>query len=81
MSQESEIKEQIKNWIVHKNSHVKPEEINEQTPLMEQKILNSLQIVELILYLGKLKGSPVDMSKSQAGSFSSIDKIYETFLK
>lgn len=81
MTEEAKIKEQLKSWILSKNSLLKDEDIDDQTPLMEQKVLNSLQIVELVLYLGKLKGSPVDMSKLQVGSFSSIDKIYDTFLK
>jgi acyl carrier protein len=74
-----DIKNEIKNWILTKNQSVKSEELLEDTKILENKLISSLQVMELIVFLGKLNGAPVSVEKIGPGTFSSISSIYEHF--
>lgn len=75
-----DIKLKIKDWIVTKNGTIEASQVQDDTRILEEKLISSLQLMDLILFLGRLKGSPIDMSKSKQGSFSSVNDMYDTFL-
>lgn len=81
MKTEAEYKEELLKWVLKVSIKVKPEELTVTTPLIETRIISSMQVMELILFLEKLKGSRLNMKSMKPGAFTNIDSIYNTFLK
>jgi acyl carrier protein len=69
----------LHQWVVEQNGRASPEEIMYDTPLLERRIITSLQIMELILFIERLRGASIDVRMIGPGSFSSIDAIMTHF--
>ncbi len=78
---ESDAKKALRDWIISKSRHKDAAALTDETLVLEQRILNSVQIMDLILYLEELSQKPFDMEKLKPGVFSSVNKIYETFFQ
>jgi hypothetical protein len=74
-----EIKHALRTWIANKNGKVGPDAIADDTPILEQRILTSLHVPELILYVEQLSGNRVAVSQLKPGVFRSIDAIVSNF--
>lgn len=81
MKTETEYKQELMNWVLKVSTKVKPEELTSSTPLIETRIISSMQVMELILFLEKLKGSRLNLKNMKPGAFKDIDSIYAAFLK
>ena len=79
MKTEVEIRQSLRDWIIKKNGKIKPEELNDQTPVTEQRIISSLQVMDLILFLEQLSGNPIEVDDLKPGVFRDIDSIYRNF--
>lgn len=79
MKTESEFRQSLREWILSKNEKIKSEDLNDDTPIIEQRIISSLQLMDLILQLEKMTGSPVDVEQLKPGAFKSISTIYKNF--
>ncbi len=67
-------------WVERKAKGLDGKALTGTTPLLSARHLRSLQIPELLLYLEELRGSPVDVTRLQAGDFEDIDTICARFL-
>lgn len=81
MKTEQEYKQELLNWVLKVSTKVKAEDLTVTTPLIETRIISSMQVMELILFLEKLKGSRLNMKSMKPGAFRDIESIYTTFLK
>lgn len=79
MKSEAEFRTALRQWIISRNGKIKPEELQDDTPIIEARIISSLQVMDLILELEKLTGNPLDVEQLKPGVFKSIDKICENF--
>ena len=79
MRKEEEVRQSLRDWIVKKNGKIKPDELNDQTPVIEQRIISSLQVMDLILFLEQLSGKPIEVDDLKPGVFRDIDSIYRNF--
>lgn len=70
----------VRAWILA-GGRVAPHELRDDTPLIETRIVTSLQLVELILYLEELRGRPLDPERLAPGSFRDVDTICRNFLE
>ncbi len=77
----SSFKEQIREWIHARNPRISADAIAYDTPLLENKILTSIQIMDLILFLEHLQQRPVDIDQVQPENFLSIDTIHAAFFE
>ncbi len=75
---ESEIRSQLRDWIVTRAKE-KPDEMADDTPILERGILSSLDVVELILFIERIKGDEVDVDKIQPEAIRDVDSIYQAF--
>ncbi len=75
----SQFKTRIREWILARNPKVDSAVLGDDTPLLEQKILSSIQIMDLILYLEHLQGRPVDIDQVQPENFHSLNTIHAAF--
>ena len=74
-----EIRDALRTWIATKNGKVTPEAIADDTPILEQRLLSSLHVPELILYVEQLSGKPISVGQLKPGVFRSIDAIAANF--
>lgn len=80
MKSEAEVKQTLRAWIVKANGgKIKEEELQDDTPIIEERIITSLQIMDLILQLEKITGQPLDVEQLKPGVFKNIDTIYNNF--
>ncbi len=81
MSSPDQLKAEIKSWILKKNSKVAADQLNDDTPILEQRIISSLHVLDLILYLEKLSAKKINMSHLKPGVFQSVNTIYQNFFE
>jgi acyl carrier protein len=75
----TEIIDRLRAWIADKDGRICATDITEQTPIVEQRILSSLQVVNLLLYIEQMRGVPIDVESLQPRSFRSLATIYQQF--
>lgn len=76
MSRREQIYASLRQWIADK-SGADPQTIANDTPLVERRLLTSLQVLELLLHIEALRGQPVDATWIQPGTFRDLDTIYQ----
>ena len=81
MKSEKKFREAVRQWIVSKSGKIHLEELKDDTPIIEQRIISSLQIMDLILLIEKLSGKPIDVDTLKPGVFKNVDVIVANFLK
>ena len=74
-----EIINQLRAWLVDKDASLRTNDITEDTPIVEQRILSSLQVVSLLLHIEQLRGAPIEISSLRPGMFHSLSAIYQHF--
>ena len=78
MTNEAEIREQLRTWIWNRAKD-KPYELKDDTKILDDGVLSSLDIVELVLFIENLRGSEVDVDALQPDSFKDVDSIFKSF--
>lgn len=73
-------RERLREWIAAKSGRVALADLRDDTPLFEQRLLTSLQTVELLLFLEDLRGEPIDARRLRPGVFRDLDTICRNFL-
>jgi hypothetical protein len=70
---------QLHEWVVAKNGRIAPAELTDDTPILATRMVTSLQIMDLILFIERLSGLPIDVRRIKPGSFRSINAIIASF--
>lgn len=81
MKAEAEIRRTLREWVLKTSTKITPDELTEETPIIEQGIISSLQIMDLILFLEQLTGRSIDVAQLKPGVFRNIDVIYRNFFQ
>jgi len=76
---EAEIRAHLARWVAERSNHPRPEEISGDTAILEQRLITSLQVMDLILEIEELSGNSIDVSRLRPGVFRDIDTIYRNF--
>ena len=79
MTHEMEIRDALREWIVKTNGKIQPDQLDDQTPIIEQRIITSLQVMDLILFLEKLSNRSIEVDTIKVGVFRNINSIYDAF--
>ena len=77
--QEQKFKQLLREWIGQRTQRLILGGLRDDTPILEQRVITSLQVMELILFVEKTSGRSVNVSQLKPCSFRSIDNIYTTF--
>ena len=80
MSAAATCKERLRAWILEHGNRVDAAELRDDTPLLERRILTSLQIADLLLFLEELRGAPVELEGLTGASFRDLGSMVEAFL-
>ena len=81
MTTQVEIRAKLRDWVVRTNGKVSPADIRDDTPILERRIVKSLDIMDLILFLEELRGRPIEVEKLKPGVFRDIDAIWTNFFE
>jgi hypothetical protein len=73
-------KERLRSWILEHGQRVDAQSLRDDTPLLEQRILTSLQLAELLLFLEELRERPVDLEGLTGGAFRDLRSMCAAFL-
>jgi len=75
----AEVIDCLRDWIAKKDGRIAAAEIAEETPIVERRLLSSLQVVNLMLYIEQLRGAPIDPEALKPRAFRSLAAIYQQF--
>ena len=81
MNPSVDTKQALRDWVVKKSGKVRPDQLRDDTPIIEQRIITSLQVMDLLLFIESLTGRPVDVDQLPPGAFRDIDTIHKHFCK
>ena len=70
--------EDLRTWVVERNPEVS--ELDADTDIIETRIVNSLQFVELMLYVEELCGRELDADEVNLEAFRTLRSIEKSFL-
>ena len=80
MTQE-EARAELRAWVVETSGgKITRAELRDDTPILEQRIISSLHVAELILFVESLKGGPVDLTRIDGKALRDINAVCATFL-
>ena len=75
-----EIQQQLRAWLLeHSSNAVPPEQFTDELPILEVGLLNSLDIVEFVLFIEDLRGVEVDTDEIEPEVFTSINTLWDAF--
>ena len=76
---EAEIRAQLRAWIINRAKD-KPRALRDDMPILGSGLLTSLDVVELILYIEKLRGGEEVATESlEPSAFLDVNSIYQAF--
>ena len=81
MRTETEIRQALREWIIKTNGKIRLEQLNDETPIIEQRIISSLQVMDLIFFIEKLSNKSIEVESLKVGVFRNINAIYDTFFQ
>lgn len=81
MKTELEVRQALRDWIVKTNGKIQLEDLKDETPIIEQRIISSLQVMELLLFIEQLSGKPLNLGKMKEGVFRNINAIHRHFFQ
>ena len=81
MSHPPLIRETLRSWITERSRKDLISPLLDDTPLIEQGILSSVQVMDVILLIERMRNRPVDVGELKPGSFRDINSIVSTFFQ
>lgn len=73
-------RERLREWVI-RGGRIRREDLRDDTPLIESRVVTSLQLMDLILVIEDLAGRRVDVAQLTPGLFKDIDTICRNFLE
>ena len=70
---------ELKQWLLKNSKNPTVQVINDDTDIIEERIITSVQTFDIILLIEKLRGAPVDLSLTKPRTFHTIDGIGAAF--
>lgn len=70
----------LREWVI-RGGRIRGEDLRDDTPLLERRVITSPQVMDLILLIEELTGRPVDIERLKPGLFRDIDAICRNFLE
>lgn len=68
----------VRSWILDRNPDLT--DLDQETDIIETRIVNSLQFVELILYIEELRGTMLQSDEVDLDAFRTLKDIEANFL-
>lgn len=81
MNDAPSVRETLRNWITEHSRKTLGSPLGDDTALIEQGILSSVQVMDVILLIERLRNRPVDVAELKPGSFRDLNSIMKTFFQ
>ena len=78
MSEEQAVRDKLRRFIIE-HARRSIEDLTDDTLILEEGIVSSLEIVELVLYVESLLGTEIDAEQVDPRMFASINTLYQAF--
>jgi acyl carrier protein len=72
---EDQIRAALRSWVLSKARDLDSDTLTDTTPLFEERHLNSLHLLELLVFIERLLGEPIDVDGLRPGDFRDIDTV------
>jgi acyl carrier protein len=79
MNYAEQVKAELRAWIQSQCKRVESPLIENDTAILEQGLVSSLQLMDLILFIEEHSGRGVDIDSLKPGAFRNIDTIFARF--
>ena len=76
---EAGTREALRGWVRAHSAIPAGADFDDSTPLIASRLITSLQVTELLLFIEEIRAEPLDVSMLRPGVFRDIDSIYATF--
>ncbi|MFE0508416.1 acyl carrier protein [Streptomyces sp. NPDC058964] len=70
----------VRSWILRRNPELAEGDVNPETDIIESRIIDSLQFVELVLFVEELRGEMMQSMDFNLDSFRTPKDIERNFL-
>ncbi|MEV5333288.1 acyl carrier protein [Streptomyces werraensis] len=70
----------VRAWILRRNPDLTEDDVNPETDIIESRIIDSLQFVELVLHIEELRGEMMEFTAVDLDSFRTLKDIEKNFL-
>jgi hypothetical protein len=72
-------REALREWVLQRNAAIAETDLRDDTPLVADRLVTSLQVIDLLLFIESLRQQPVEVHSLNPGAFQDIDTICRTF--
>ena len=79
MKDEQALRAGLRQWVVTRSGKLQLADLSDDTPILERRIITSLQVMDLILYIEEASGRAIDVARLKPGAFRDIDTIWKNF--
>lgn len=79
MAEANNIDAALSEWIIKRANYPDPSNFTDETKIIDDGLLSSLDVVELILFIEDLRGEEVDIEALEPESFLNIKSLKSTF--
>ena len=69
----------LRQWILAHAGTPTADAMQDRTPLISSRLITSLQVLDLVLFIEELRGAPIDVTMLRPDAFRDIDTICATF--
>lgn len=76
---EQTIRGELRQWIASRSKTNSRGGLDDNTKILDDGIISSLDIVELVLFIESLKGDEIDAEDLEPEVFQSVDALYRGF--
>ena len=77
---ETKIRAELKAWLLeHSKGTFAAEKLTDDLPILDVGLLNSLDVVEFVLFIEELREEEVDTDEIEPEVFTSINTLWEGF--
>jgi acyl carrier protein len=71
----------MRNWLLERRPELSAEQIGEHTDIIESRILESLQVVEFVLFIERMAGREILSETLDPMKLRTLARIYENFIQ
>jgi hypothetical protein len=84
MKNETEVRLAVREWLTKNASKRKrgtapSPELTDETLIIDQGVVSSLKLMQLVVFIGELRGSPVEMDGVAPAQLASVNAIWTHF--
>ena len=81
MKRRTEVIETLRQWLLSKNQALDPLTLSETTDIIETRALDSLELVEFILFLEQESGRSILVETLEPEVLRTLSRIHHTFFE